>query len=269
MSSRDGDRSPRPYLAPPVPRVFAHRGLTTGALENTLAAFDAALAAGAGYLETDAHATADGIAVLLHDAELRRIASLDLAVSSLTLPELRAIRPIGEQICTLVEALRTFPSARFNIDVKSASAAEAVARAVREADALDRVLVASFSRRRRLRTLARVGDVAASASAIEVLAAVVAALFGLRPLVRRVLRNVDAVQMPQKIAGIRLSTPRLIRAFHRAGVEVHVWTVNDPAEMRRLLDAGVDGIVTDRCDLLAEEIRRRPDPHSSGSLGRF
>ena len=252
MSSRQ-----RPYFAGPTPRILAHRGLATSALENTLDAFAAALDAGADLLETDAHATADGIAVLLHDPELRRIASLDLAVAALTLTELRAIGPVGEQICTLFDALRTFPSARFNIDVKSAAAADAVARAVRDADALDRVLVTSFSRRRRRRTLAQVGDVAASASAMEVLPAVLAARLGLRPVVRRVLRGVDAVQIPQRIAGVRATTPRMIRAFQRAGVEVHVWTVNDPAEMRRLLDAGVDGIVTDRCDLLAEELGRR------------
>ncbi|WP_210481620.1 glycerophosphodiester phosphodiesterase family protein [Naasia sp. SYSU D00948] len=250
-------RTVGPYFAPPAPRVFAHRGLATGALENSIEAFAAALRAGAGYLETDAHATADGIAVLVHDPGLRRIASLDLEVASLTLAQLREIGPVGGQICTLIDALRTFPSARFNIDVKSAPAADAVARAVLEADAVDRVLVASFSRRRRTRTLTRVGDAAASASAAEVLPALLAARIGLIPLVRLILRRVDAVQIPQRIRRFRIVTPRTVRAFHAAGVEVHVWTVNDPEDMRRLLDAGVDGIVTDRCDVLAEEVRRR------------
>jgi glycerophosphoryl diester phosphodiesterase len=249
---------PLPYFDSPAPRIIAHRGLATGgALENSLAAFEAALAAGADYLETDAHATADGHAVLLHDPELRRIADLDLAVAALTLAELRAIGPVGEQICTLVDALQTFPSARFNIDVKSAPAVDAVARAVRAADAFDRVLIASFRSSRRTAALARLGDIATSASAPQVLGGVLAARLGLRPLARAALRHVDAVQIPEKVLGMRTTTRRMVKGLQRAGVEVHVWTVNEPEDMERLLRAGVDGIVSDRCDLLAEVVRRR------------
>jgi glycerophosphoryl diester phosphodiesterase len=252
-------RRPLPYFDSPAPRVIAHRGLATGgALENSLAAFDAALAAGADYLETDAHATADGHAVLLHDPGLRRIAQLDVSVASLTLAQLRAIGPIGEQICTLVDALQTFPSARFNIDVKSAPAAVAVARAVRDANALERVLIASFRAARRRSALTLMGDVATSASAPQVVGGVLGARLGLRGLARAALRHVDAVQIPDKVLGMRTTTPRMVKALHEAGVEVHIWTVNDPGDMRRLLSAGVDGIVSDRCDLLAEEVRRGP-----------
>jgi glycerophosphoryl diester phosphodiesterase len=251
-------RTPRPYFAPPRPRVIAHRGFARdGALENSLDAFAAALAAGAQYLETDAHATADGHAVLVHDPGLRRLADRDIAVSSLTLPELRAIAPVGNRICTLVDAFQTFPSARFNIDVKAASAIAPVAAAIRDAGAEDRVLVASFSSVRRTGTLARVGDVATSASAAQVLAALIGGLLGLKRLVRALLSSVDAVQIPERLGRVPITTPRMLRAFHDAGVEVHIWTINDPVDMRRLLDAGVDGIVTDRCDLLAAEVRRR------------
>jgi glycerophosphoryl diester phosphodiesterase len=249
---------PLPYFDSPAPRVIAHRGLATGGvLENSLAAFEAALAAGADYLETDAHATADGHAVLLHDPELRRIAQLDLAVASLTLAELRAIGPVGEQICTLVDALQTFPSARFNIDVKSASAVDAVARAVRAAGALDRVLIASFRSSRRTAALARLGDIATSASAPQVLGGVLAARLGLRGLARAALRHVDAVQIPERVLGVRTTTRTMVKGLQNAGVEVHVWTVNDPEDMERLLRAGVDGIVSDRCDVLAEVVRHR------------
>ena len=249
---------PLPYFDSPAPRIIAHRGLATaGVLENSLAAFEAALGAGAQYLETDAHATADGHAVLLHDPELRRIADLDLPVASLTLAELRAIGPVGRQICTLVDALQTFPSARFNIDVKSAPAAAAVARAVGAAGASDRVLIASFRSARRTAALARLGDVATSASAPQVLLGVMGARLGLRALTRAALRHVDAVQIPERVAGIRATTPKMVKGLHNAGVEVHVWTVNDPEDMERLLRAGVDGIVSDRCDLLAEVIRGR------------
>jgi glycerophosphoryl diester phosphodiesterase len=250
-------REPRPYLAAPRPRIIAHRGLAVGALENSLAAFRAALDAGAGYLETDAHATADGQAVLLHDPELRRIASLDVRVDKLSLAELRAIGPVGDEICTLIDALQTFPSARFNIDVKSASAIVPVAEAIVAAGAEDRVLIASFSSRRRKAALARIGSAATSASAPQVLGALIAAVIGLSPLVRAILRGVDALQIPETVLGLATTSPRIVKAFHRARVEVHIWTVNDPADMRRLLDAGVDGIVSDRCDVLGEVIRGR------------
>lgn len=250
-------RGRHPFFASPVPRVIAHRGLATAALENSVPAFRAALDAGAGYLETDAHATADGCAVLLHDPDLRRIGRLDARISALTLAELRAIGPLGADICTLIDALQTFPSARFNIDVKSPSAVGPVAAAVVAAAAADRVLIASFSSRRRTATLARVGGAATSASAPQVLGALIGAALGVRPLVRAALRRVDALQVPDRLLGLRTTTPRMLRAFHRAGVEVHVWTVNDPADMRQMLVAGVDGIVTDRCDLLAREVRGR------------
>ncbi|WP_286277223.1 glycerophosphodiester phosphodiesterase family protein [Naasia aerilata] len=240
--------------------MIAHRGLALGGLlENSVDAFAAALDAGAHYLETDAHATADGVAVLLHDPDLRRLAGRDVAVSALTLAELRAIEPFGNRICTLVDALQTFPSARFNIDVKAKAAIAPVAAAIRDAAAADRVLVTSFSSARRTATLARTGDVATSASAPQVLGAVLGGILGLRALTRAVLRHVDAVQIPEKAGRVRLTTPRMLRAFADAGVEVHIWTVNEPSDMRRLLDAGVDGIVTDRCDLLAAEVRRRSE----------
>jgi glycerophosphoryl diester phosphodiesterase len=251
-------RTALPYFAPPRPRVIAHRGLAVAALENSLAAFGAALEAGADYLETDAHATADGRAVLLHDPGLRRIAQLSLRIESLTLAELRAIGPIGAEICTLIDALQTFPSARFNIDVKSADAVGPVARDVLAAGASDRVLIASFSSRRRRATAGRVGAaVATSGSAPQVAVALIGAAMGFGPLVRAALRRVDALQIPERLLGLATTTPRMLRAFHRAGVEVHIWTVNDPPAMRRLLAAGVDGIVTDRCDVLAEVVRGR------------
>lgn len=243
------------FFDPPRPRIIAHRGLALDALENTLPAFRAALAAGADILETDAHTSRDGHAVLLHDPGLRRIAGLDAPVASLTLAELQAIDPVGVPICTLIDALRELPDVRFTIDVKSVAAAPAVADAVRTAGAEDRVLVASFSSARRRAALAVLGPVATSASARELAAAVPAAKFGAAPLVRTALKSTDAVQLPLRALGMRTATPGMIRRFHAAGLEVHIWTVNDPAQMRRLLAAGVDGIVTDRADLLADVVR--------------
>ena len=248
--------APLPYLASPRPRVFAHRGLATGALENSIDAFRAALAAGADYLETDAHATADGRAVLLHDPGLKRLASSDALISSLTLTELRDIAPVGEQICTLDEALQALPGARFNIDVKARAAAAPVAAAILEAGAADRVLITSFRSGRRSATLELLPRVATSASAEQIVPGLFGAALGLRWLTRRALRGVQAVQIPERILGIRTTSPRILAAFREAGVEVHIWTINDPVRMRELLDAGVDGIVTDRCDLLVAEVGR-------------
>jgi glycerophosphoryl diester phosphodiesterase len=236
--------APLPYFASARPRVFAHRGLATGALENSLDAFRAALAVGADYLETDAHATADGHAVLLHDPGLKR------------LTELRNIAPVGEQICTLDEALRALPGARFNIDVKARAAAAPVAAAILAAGAADRVLITSFRSARRRDTLQRLPGVATSASAEQIVPAVLGAALGIQSLTRRALRDVQAVQIPERILGISTTSPRVLAAFHSAGVEVHIWTINDPTRMRELLDAGVDGIVTDRCDLLVTELGR-------------
>ncbi|HEY8591088.1 MAG TPA: glycerophosphodiester phosphodiesterase family protein [Naasia sp.] len=244
------------FFDEPRPRIIAHRGLALDALENTLPAFRAAVAAGAQILETDAHTSRDGVAVLLHDPELKRIAGLDAPVSSLTLAELQAIDPVAVPICTLIDALRELPDARFNIDVKSPEAANAVSAAIRDAGAEERVLVASFSSARRRAALASLGPVATSASARELAVAIPAAKSGALPLLRRALRTADAVQLPARALGMSTATARMIRRFHAAGVEVHIWTVNDPDEMRRLLAAGVDGIVTDRADLLAEVVRQ-------------
>jgi glycerophosphoryl diester phosphodiesterase len=249
-----------PFFAPPPPRVIAHRGLALQAPENTLEAFRAALAAGATHIETDVHATADGIAVVVHDPDLRRLLDaphLTATIASLTLAEVRQVTGERLQICTLIEALQTFPSALFNIDVKASDAVAPTAGAVSTLAAADRVLIASFSGRRRRATIARIGEVATSASALTIAGAVIAARLGMRGLVRWLLRSVHAVQIPEKVLGIRTTTASMVGIFHAADVEVHVWTINAPADMHRLLDVGVDGIVTDRCDLLAEALKTR------------
>ena len=231
--------------------MIAHRGLALGVAENTLGAFRAALAAGATHLESDAHATADGIAVLVHDEDLVRVAGVDGHVADQTLAQLQAIPLEGrERIPTLAEFLEAFPEARLNLDVKSEAAAAPVAAVIREAGAQDRVLVASFGSRRRKRALRLLGRPApTSASVTQILVAVPAAKLGLLPLARLALRSVHAVQLPLRTAGIRIDTARMIRRLQSCGVEVHFWTINDPEEMQRLLALGADGIITDRVDL--------------------
>jgi glycerophosphoryl diester phosphodiesterase len=238
--------------------VLAHRGLALEAPENTMLAFLKALATGVAYVETDVHASADGVAIVSHDPDLRRVAGRDVRIDQLTAAELaRVDLGAGQSFPTLAEVLDAFPDARFNIDIKDEAAITPAARAITEARAQHRVLVGSFSGRRRLRTLRRLEGVATSASSLAVLATVVGAKLGIHALVRRALRDVDAVQIPLRVLRMRATSPRVVRAVHAAGAEVHVWTINDPAVMRRLLDRGVDGIVTDRCDLAMDVVRRR------------
>jgi len=243
------------FLASPGPRVIAHRGLSLEAPENTLLAFLKALSAGATHLETDVQVTLDGVAVVSHDADLARVAGRAVRVDRLTMAELRRIDlGAGQSFVPLGEALDAFPEARFNIDVKAAGAAEPTAYAVLEARATWRVLITSFSEGRRRRTMRLLPGVATAASASVFLNAWLASRLGFTGRAKRILRGIAAVQVPERYWHVHVVTPRFIRVMHDIGVEVHVWTVNDPATMRRLLGIGVDGLITDRCDLAVRVI---------------
>lgn len=258
---------PRPvYFDPAPPRVLAHRGLALRAPENTLAAFRAALEAGATHLETDAHASADGHAVLWHDPDLGRFDGSSARIAELSLEQLRRRRVDGHAIPTLAEALEAFPGARFNIDLKSAGAVPAVAAALEDAAAGDRVLVASFSERNLAAFRRRLPRVAVSASRWRVLRALLAVELGCEAMLARALRGVAALQIPERAAGITLVAPGRLAAFKRHVREVHVWTVNEPERMRRLLAAGVDGLVTDRADLAAPIARSGAEGHRQVTL---
>jgi glycerophosphoryl diester phosphodiesterase len=216
------------------------------------------LALGVTHLETDVRASRDGIAVISHDPDLARLAHREARVDSLTLAELKQIDlGDGQTFVSLAEALDAFPGARFNIDVKSADAIGPTIDAVRAAGAIRRVLVTSFSETRRRRAVAGLAGVASSASSTMFAMAMVAAKLGLSPIVHAVLRKVDAIQVPETAFGLRIVTPRLVRMFHSARCEIHIWTINDPASMTRLLDLGVDGLVTDRADLALKVLRNR------------
>lgn len=233
-----------------VPRIFAHRGLAQDAPENTLLAFGLALEAGATHLETDVHVSADGIAVISHDADLPRTAGKVARVDELDFSALQSVDlGQGQTYPSLSEALLTFPEARFNIDLKSDAVVGAAVDAILTAQAENRVLVTSFDNARRLRATRQLPGVATSASALPFACALFAVKLGLVPLARRLLRQVQAVQVPERLHGVQVITARTVRLLKRSGVEVHVWTVNDPEDMRRLLALGVDGLVTDRTDI--------------------
>ena len=251
----------KPYFDGPLPRIFAHRGFAAPGgtiVENTLPAFAAALELGASHIETDVHASSDGVAIISHDPDLSRLTGSSDRVSSRSLADLRGIElGPGATFSSLAEALDSFPRARFNIDIKSADAVAPTIAAVRAVGAANRVLVTSFSEARRLGAVRGLGDVATSASASRFLRALVAGKLGLQAVLDGALRSVDAIQVPEKALSLAVTTERFIEQVHAAGVEIHVWTINDTENVARLLDLGVDGIVTDRTDVALDVLASR------------
>lgn len=252
-------RSPHPwFLGARAPRVLAHRGFVPPGIasderfvENTLAAFAAAHAAGAPYVESDCHVTADGTVVLFHDDDLVRVADDPRKIAEVRYSELSAIMADRGGLLTAGYALDAFPTLRFNLDVKAAAAAMPLGRIV--APHADRVLLTSFSDRRRREAVAASraagGVPATSGGKATVARCLAAARVGSVSLLQRALSAVDALQVPECVGAVRVVTRSLVRTVHAAGAEVHVWTVNEPEAMRRLLDLGVDGLVTDRADV--------------------
>ena len=235
-------------------RVLAHRGFAAPhglGDENTLPAFAEALRAGADILESDVRVTADGVPVLLHDAEfLPAGEQTPRAIHATAFAQLAGLPlPGGATMPGLAEALAAFPEAHWNLDVKEAQAERPIASAVLRAGAAERVLISSFSSARRRRTLASIGPGArTSASVPEAVAILLAAAAGGAGLAR-LARGMDAVQLPETGVGGRLLTPLVIERIRATNTEVHVWTVNDPERMRHWIAAGVDGLITDRTDL--------------------
>ncbi|MGA1713724.1 MAG: glycerophosphodiester phosphodiesterase family protein [bacterium] len=243
----------RHYFSPAKPRLFAHRGLAhhKGLDENTIEAFSEAIKHGATHLESDTQATKDDVAVLLHDQDLKRVAGIDYRVSELTLGELQEI-PLtaGGRIPTLSEALNHFPAAFFNLDIKTKRAIDPTIAAIEENHAHERVLISSFSNPVRKSALEKFSRPVATSGSVSIALAAWAShkfLFGFG--LTQILKNVDALQVPVQKGLIRFAEKKLISRAQKQGTEIHFWTINEPAEMKRLLDLGADGIVTDRADL--------------------
>lgn len=268
--------SPRiPYLDHPRPLVLAHRGLARddGPLdgaENTLAAFHAAVEAGCTHVETDVHATADGVVVAFHDDDLDRVTDRSGAIADLPWREVRVARIAGEhRVPTLRDVLTDLPDTFVNIDVKDERAAVATAEVINELRAHGRVCIGSFSDQAFQATIAHLERAPAMSGSTSVVQGWVMAtrLADLRlPSVarraaRRALADVDVLQVPELHEDTPVVTPRSIELAHEAGVDVHVWTVNDRADMARLLDWGVDGIVSDRADVALQVAADRRTVH--------
>ncbi len=249
--------------------AMAHRG---GALhpqipgvENTLHAFEHAVALGYDYLETDVHVTRDGVLLAFHDDALDRVTNAtgrlaDLSAEDVSAARIRELYPVP----TMAELLEAFPRCRFNIDLKARGAVAPLADLIERTGSHDRVCVGSFSQTRldAFRAASR-GRVATSAAPPEVVA-FVACPSG--PLAARLTRGrVSALQVPHRRGRLRVVTGSLVRRAHAAGIHVHVWTVDVAAEMEQLLDLGVDGLITDRTDVLKDVLTRRGQWRSTTS----
>lgn len=269
MPFLSGDPRPgSPYLAG-APLLIAHRGGAALAPENTLAAFRQAVAWwGADILEIDVRPTADGEVVVLHDARVDRTTDGTGPVAGLTLDRVRQLdaghrftldggrsqpyRGADVRIPTLREVLEAFPGHRINVEIKDARAARRAREVVSEVSAEGRVLLAAGQLAARRAAGGWRG--AASASGAELRRFYLLHRARLAHLYRP---RVDALQLPQRYGGREIPTARFVRDAHALNLAVHVWTVDRPADMRRLLENGVDGIVTDRPDRLARVLHER------------
>lgn len=254
------------YFADDTPIGLAHRGGSTFepnvGRENTVAAFQQAVDMGYRYLETDVHSTADGRLVAFHDDVLDRVTDTKGAIADLPWGEVSAARIHGlDPVPLMDELFETFPDARFNIDIKSPGAIAPLVDAIRRHDAIDRVCIGSFSDTRLRAVRQALGPrLATSAGPRDV-----AATRLLPSVLHRLLRSPSqALQIPirQQVGPVpvTLVTRRLVDAAHRLGKHVHVWTIDEADEMHRLLDLGVDGIVTDRIDTLRDVLAERGHP---------
>jgi glycerophosphoryl diester phosphodiesterase len=254
------DLSDLAYFDHPDPLAFAHRGFSSDGLENSMAAFRAAVDLGYRYIETDVRTTRDGVPLAFHDPSLDRVTDRSGPIAELSWHEVARARIGGtEPVVRLEDLLTAWPDVRFNVDVKDPGSIGPFARAIDRTRTHDRVCVASFSDRRRRSVLRRLSaPVATSGGRFTVATFRMAAAAGrLGALVAHSLRQVDCLQVPERVGPATVVTPGTLAAAHAAGKHVHVWTVNDHAAMHRLLDGGVDGLITDRADVLREVMRAR------------
>jgi len=248
---------PHPFLDHAGPIAFAHRGGAGDAPENSLAAFARAVDLGYRYVETDAHVTADGVVLAFHDDHLDRVTDGRGEIARMPWSEIRGARIDGiEPIPQLEEILTTWPEVRVNIDPKHDAVVEPLADLLQRLDVLDRVCLGSFSDRRLERFRAMFGDRVCTSMGPRGVGTIRTASLGLgrrRP-------DGDCVQVPPTMRGVPLVDRRFVERCHGWDLPVHVWTIDDPAEMHRLLDLGIDGLMTDRletlCDVLAERSNR-------------
>jgi glycerophosphoryl diester phosphodiesterase len=261
----------RRYLEHPVPWLVAHRGGSLLAPENTLAAFDGAVALGADAIETDARLTRDGVVVAFHDEDTARLLGAGGTIEERSLAEVQLLdaganfapggasppyRGRGLTVPTLEEAFRRYPDMRFNVDAKAEdpALARALVEVVVKAGAEDRVCLGSFSDAQAERLGALLPRCARflpqQAAACHVMAARTGGSAAACP------GGYDLADLPHRLGEMLVVDAAVVAHFHGLGIPVHVWTVDEEEEMRELLALGVDGIVTDRPDVLRRVMGR-------------
>ena len=262
-------RRARPFLDWPQPIAFAHRGGAGEHPENTLPAFAAAVALGYRYVETDVHLTADGVVMAFHDSVLDRVTDRRGPIAALAAAEVEAAdagytftadggasfpyRGRGVRVPRLDALLDAWPEVRVNIDPKSDAVVAPLVDVLRRHDAFDRVCVGAFSDAR----LARVRALSGGAACTSMGPRATAVAWAAGRLGRVPSQGADCVQIPPAWRSVHLVTPAFLRAAHHSGLPVHVWTIDDATEMDRLLDMGVDGVMTDRIAVLRDVMQRR------------
>lgn len=256
----------------PRPLVIAHQGGEELWPSNTMFAFERAVDLGVDVLEMDLHITADGALVLIHDETVDRTTDGTGVVEQMTLAEVKALdaghywtddggqtfpfRGQGITIATLEEVFQAFPDMPMNIEIKRVDnlpVAEPFCQMIRQHGKQDQILVASFHEDAMSEFRAACPEVATSASQNEVINFFVRHAVG---LAASYSPPAQAVQVPEYRSGIHILTPGFVNDAHSRGMDVHVWTVNEAADMQRMIDLGVDGIITDRPDILLELLGR-------------
>ncbi|MDQ6845999.1 MAG: glycerophosphodiester phosphodiesterase [Candidatus Dormibacteraeota bacterium] len=264
----------RAFLDHPIPIAVAHRGGAEEFPENTLPAFDAAVELGYLHLETDAHVSRDGLVFSFHDHVLERVTDRRGRLVDVTAAEIFAadaayhfspdgrtfpLRGTGIRVPTMEEVLTRWPGVFVNIDTKSDAVVEPLVELLRRLDAFDRVCIGSFSddRLRRVRRLSG-GAICTSMGPAGITAAWLASRSGRMPRLRA-----DCLQVPVRARRLVVVDRRFLDAAHAAGLQVHVWTIDNAAEMTELLELGVDAIMTDRPRLLREVLVARGQWHGA------
>jgi glycerophosphoryl diester phosphodiesterase len=255
---------PHPALSFGRPQVFAHRGGAALRPENTLLAFDYGMSLGADGLELDVHLSRDGVVVVLHDRTVDRTTNGRGPIADLTADDLARLdagyhfegfRGAAGGVPTLEAVLRRYPGVPLIIELKvnEPVLAHKTIDEVRAAGALERVALGSFGTRVLRAARAYEPRILTGASREETRLALY------RSWARWPVRHPsnDAFQVPEISGSTRVVSPRFVRYAHETGVAVQVWTVNDAADMRRLLDWGVDGLISDHPDLAVEVVRAR------------
>ncbi|MGW1539579.1 glycerophosphodiester phosphodiesterase [Streptomyces sp. NPDC002309] len=244
-----------PYLDHPAPIAFAHRGGAADGLENTALQFRRAVEKGYRYIETDVHVTRDGRIVAFHDATLDRVTDGAGRIADLPWNDVRQARVAGsEPVPLFEELLETFPEVRWNVDLKAEAALHPFLDLIARTDAWDRICVGSFSEARVVRAQRLAGPRLATSYGTRGVLNLRLRSWGVPAALRR---SAVAAQVPETQSGIQVVDRRFVRTAHARGLQVHVWTINEAERMHRLLDLGVDGIMTDHIDTLRKVMEDR------------